>query len=163
MIATHEKMGALLTSILQRWPHPVGTVDSAIFIFRPDVSMIPIIPISLRRWAQVNGRNAHTQAPVADSSAMTMVCQTRQHESSRAADGDGCKTCTVCIKAPHAEKMTLLRECPFGSILACALHRRKTRGGCSNSKGFSTYPRSGSKRFALIANGALQPASANRL
>ena len=88
--------------------------------------MIPIIPISLRRWAQVNYRNA--QAQVADSSAMTMVWQTRQHESSMAADGDGCKTCTVCIQAPHAEKMTLLRECPFGGILACALHRRITRG-----------------------------------
>src|ERR1700679_3775426 len=90
--------------------------------------MIPIIPISLRRWAQVNCRKAHTQAPVADSSAMTMVWQTRQHESSMAADGDDCKICTVCIQAPHAEKMTLLRECPFGGILACALHRRITRG-----------------------------------
>jgi hypothetical protein len=107
--------------------------------------MIRIIPIPLRRWTQVDCRNAHTEAPVADLSAMTMVCQTRRHDSSMATDCEGCKTCTVCIKAPHAEKTTLLRECPFGSILASASHRRKRRGRLFQLEGLFDLPRSGSE------------------
>jgi hypothetical protein len=57
-----------------------------------------------------------------------------------AADGDGCKTCTVCIQAPHAEKMTLLRECPLGGILASASHRRKTRGRLLELEGLFDLP-----------------------
>jgi hypothetical protein len=61
--------------------------------------MIRIVPIALRRSAQVDYCNARTEASVADLSAMTMVCQTRHYDSSIAADCEGRKTCTVYDKS----------------------------------------------------------------